>query len=642
MKLVFDELCACPTSMMTFAEAYRVMYENLMGDGVDVFIERMRERMQGHFEQNILHNLSDSDSQIRAIGNIMREYVRYVRTSYPVFRITERFSHGFRVCDHIKAIFVAAFKARLRYDEVVGVFFASFDRLIQLGADAKDDEEYQDMIDCSRLIQVVFGECVLEFTKDVCDHVRSFCLSFVERRESLSCREFLECSVSLFSFMKEMSEVMFECCTSRNDVCQTVYDVIIARENQMFRRCVEFVSERCRERDNEYMALLYRLIDFREPPSEVLMLVSRQIKLQLNQEVLEIPLLGSTIRWYLDMAMKELCDNPAIQLHLKNDIADLLGSNKRAVFRELLRYIISKARVDGDLSEIIPVLFSLSSKTEFELQYVRAAAQRLVPVSEKQIKREQDMLRQVKNCSENYDLKGLGELLREALASLELHIGNVVTVSSSLWPFKPPYPLPVALSPFADEITAKYRQIFPNRMIRFPIDAWELNMRNTVTKTLIVGNGIQAEVLLYMNDHASISDDSLEPFIPASVVSAAMKTLTTTRYPIFVKTGEAQYKLNQEFKAKVPHIKLPRPVISEHATLNSQLGRMRDNTIDSEIVRIMKQERALQIHELESRVRDVVSNRFTVDHASFQARLNSLANMNYVEIASTGDVIYTP
>ena len=47
MKLVFDELCACPTSMMTFAEAYRVMYENLMGDGVDVFIERMRERMQG-------------------------------------------------------------------------------------------------------------------------------------------------------------------------------------------------------------------------------------------------------------------------------------------------------------------------------------------------------------------------------------------------------------------------------------------------------------------------------------------------------------------------------------------------------------------------------------------------------------------
>ena len=642
MKLVLDELCACSMSMLTFAEAYRVMYENLMGDGVDVFIERMRARMEEHFRQHILDSLSHSDSQIRALGNIMREYVRYVRRSYPLFRMTERFSLGFRVCDDIKGIFVAVFKARLRYDEVARVFFESFDRLIELGVDAKDDAEYQDMIDCSRLIQVAFEECVLEFANGVCDHVRRFCLAFVERRESLSCREFLECSVSLFSFMKEVSELIFECCKLRNDMCQTVYDVIIARDNQMFRKCVEFVSERCRERDNEYMGLLYRLIDFREPPGEVLNVISGAIKLQLNQEALEIPLLGSTIRWYLDMATTELCDNPSIQRHLKNDIADLLGSNKRTLFRDLLRFIISKARVDGDLSGIIPVLFSLSSKTEFELQYVRAAAQRLVPVSEKQIKREQDMLRQVKNCSENYDMKGLGELLREALVSLELHIGNVVTVSSSLWPFKPPYPLPVALSPFADEITAKYRQIFPNRMVRFPIDAWELNMRNTVTKTLIVGNGIQAEVLLYMNDHASISDDSLEPFIPASVVSAAMKTLTTTRYPIFLKTGETQYKLNHEFKAKVPQIKLPRPIISEHATLNSQLGRMRDNTIDSEIVRIMKQERVLQLHELESRVRDVVSNRFTVDHASFQTRLTNLANLNYVEIASNGDVIYTP
>lgn len=252
------------------------------------------------------------------------------------------------------------------------------------------------------------------------------------------------------------------------------------------------------------------------------------------------------------------------------------------------------------------------------------------------------MLAQVKDCSSSYEMKGLSELFKDALMSLELHIGNVVMVSSSLWPFKPPYPSPISLTRFTDEITSKYQQIFPNRTVTCPIDAWELNVRDTVSNLTIIGNGIQAEILLYMNNHSFIAPDSLEPSIPTSVVSASLKSMSGTKVPLFVKSDNDQYKVNSNFKSRIPQVKLPRPLVSEHATLNSQLSRIRENTIDSEITRIMKSARSLQIRDLEQRVREAVSNRFTIDRTAFQARVTKLTSMNYIELDDNGNVTYVP
>lgn len=642
MEQLFEELSSLCQSSLTFPNAYAIVYGSIMSSGAAAFVETMYQKMTEHFNHNISAHLSQSQHQISIFGMIMKDYIRYAKISCPLLRRVERYAKGCVVSKDTESIFVSTCQSQFNYETVSNVFFASLDRLLVLEMGAEEDSEFQDFILCSKLIQLVYQDMTIEFTQSVCDHVRQYSSTFIERRESLSCSEIVDATISMFSFQKWLAAHLFASNHQQDSMCQAAYDVIISPENAVFSRCIDLITEKCVARDDDYLGRIYHLLEFRKPPLEVLCRVSEAVKKQIEQESCEVPALGGKLRWYFDTVKDKMCDNPTIQLHLRNNWASYLGKNKASLFRDLLRFIFSKARGDGDLSEILPVLHVISNKTEFELQYTRAAALRLVPVSEKHIKKEQAMLAQVKDCSSSYEMKGLSELFKDALMSLELHIGNVVMVSSSLWPFKPPYPSPISLTRFADEITSKYQQIFPNRTVTFPIDAWELNIRDTVSNLTIIGNGIQAEILLYMNNHPFIAPDSLEPFIPTSVVSASLKSMSGTKIPLFVKDDNGQYKVNSNFKSRIPHVKLPRPLVSEHATLNSQLSRIRENTIDSEITRIMKSMRSLQIRDLEQRVREAVSNRFTIDRAAFQARVTKLTSMNYIELDDNGNVTYVP
>ena len=642
MNQVFEHLSTCRKSSLAFHEAYQIVYTGLMETGAESFSEMIRKEMNDHFHRNIDQHLQHTEHVIRVMGDIYHDFLFYRHESCALFRMIERFLENFDLKQSMTVLFVGIFRIYVKYDDVLGVFFEQFDRLQRLEKYSKNDPDFESVINCSKLIQLTYPENINDFLEKACSHVKEYSLEFVRVHAQLSPRDFVDSAVSTLEFEKWMSKLLFEHSWARDAICQTCYDVITSEKDTTFNNCIEMISNSCKERDAEFPKILYQLVEFRAPEREILSRIASAIKSQLIQETIDIPAFADTIVWYTGMVESSMKNDSHILRLFRNDLISHVNGDKVKLFRDVLLYIQSQAKSGGDISQITPVLLNISNKTEFEIQYTRWAARRLVPVSSKQIEMEQEMLKQVKDSSGHYEFKQLTELLREALQSLELHIGRVVVVSASLWPFRSPYPIPIALSKFTDEIALKYHEMYASRVLKFPIENWQWSLRDTKTGVLIMANGVQAEILLYLNDHASIKEDALEPNIPTALVAASLKTLDRKRFPLLVKTEGNQYIINSEFKRTVAQFTLPRPILSENAAILSQLNQMRDDALDSEVMRIMKSARALPIRDLESRVRQNLSNMFSISFDELRARVTSLAGRNYIEIKDDGQVLYTP
>jgi hypothetical protein len=250
------------------------------------------------------------------------------------------------------------------------------------------------------------------------------------------------------------------------------------------------------------------------------------------------------------------------------------------------------------------------------------------------------MMNTVRESSNAYELRGLSELIREVEGSTELHVGPVIVVPFALWPFRGVHPRPVSISRICSDISAKYGRLFPSRILKFPIDDWVVHVRDTIGGATLVGNGVQAEVLLFLNNNSEIGEEALEPHITSGLLLAAIKSLAEGRAQVIREEG-GKYRVNEQFKGKGGRIVLPRPVVVDVGG-KAQLNALSGELVDSAIVRIAKGTRVINEKELESRVKDDVAGHFALDHAEFKQRLSHLASRNFVEIRESGEVLYLP
>jgi hypothetical protein len=617
-----------------FDAAHLLVY-NAVTDSPQQSLDDLCDNVRARFEVHLESVFDQPYNRQAIISGIYTDFVDYSRRVYLAWRVAERYLRNLNLRRVLTDIFVSICQNSLQYDDLLNVFTEEFERIQSLELNSVDQSI---AISIGQLIQLVFPENVSAFVELLAPIAGHYAAVFADSHANEDGETCLFASLDFFDRQRTFATLLFHDSSYADALCLPVYHSIIIEENALFANLLGHLSDACARRDLPFAAAVYSLVTFLVPPGFVLDRVSEAINRQIVQEKTALLELAASIQWYRSLVTTGCKQDQQLSVNLNRDLVKFVNSDKKALFKDLIHFVSEKAPLDGDLSEIRPVFECVSNKAEFELLYCRQSARRIVTASVKLLEMERKMMVFLKGVSDSYELRGLSELLLEVEKSMELHIGPVIAIPFGLWPFRNAHPQPVALSSFANEISSKYQALFPSRVLRFPIDDWVVHVRNTVSKLMIVGNGVQAEALLFLNENARIEEESLRPQIPGNMLVAALKSLSSAKAPI-LKSEAGKYSVNTQFKSSARLI-LPRPVVTDATSGN--INSLSVELIDSAIVRIMKGSRILEVNELERQTREAVAGHFSLEHGEFRQRLHHLVTRNYVEVRDNGDVIHIP
>jgi hypothetical protein len=497
----------------------------------------------------------------------------------------------------------------------------------------EDDPEFKCWVTAVKFAQFVFP---VDFGAHFCRVWRVVAEDFLAKFTDPI--DFVRVLLDDLKFQEHLEGMIFGSKSAMGQLRRAVYDAAFENPNGVVDQLMQEVSKSLVRRESELVSLVYSVIAFCQPSPGTLTKLATAAKAALAQEQRALVELSGTITWYVDLIKKSLGNS--ILHEFQSDLIEFLAVEKKSVFRDLLKFIENQARTNGDLSEVFPVLLYLPGKAEFDVLYIRNAVRRLLPPSESHIEIEKSFANSIRKLSPNFELRGLSEILHEAQVSLELHLGPVLLVPSGLWPFRIQKVTPVALAGYCRSINERYSQLFPTRILSFPIVEWVVHVKDRVTHTTFVANGVQAEVLLYLNEHTVVTGDSFEPSIPSSITNSALTSLSTTRIPVLL-SDNGRYSVNKNLKKTGQTIKLPRQVSVEAGVANESLGK-KDETIDANLVRIMKGLRITSMARLEGELKLAVAERFAINHQEIRDRVRDLVARNLIDVQADGTVLYIP
>jgi hypothetical protein len=325
---------------------------------------------------------------------------------------------------------------------------------------------------------------------------------------------------------------------------------------------------------------------------------------------------------------------------IEQALSKFVNGNKAVVFASLLKQIHKLALGGADISPLAPLLGLIDDKVEFGLQHTRQVTRRLTRRGCEQLANEHKLLNKLQGISDDFDLQSLRTILNESERSFELHLGPVFMINSALWPFKGQWPSPKALVVYSATISERYLRLFPTRRIRFPINYWIVKVRDQKRGIVCEGTGVQAEVLLYLNNHAMISRTALEPQISEQFLGAALVSLTRKSSALLVAQSEDVYVLNPNFRSTEKVIKLVPPASKGELENTKAIALQKANMIEACITRLMKESKILKIPDLDAAVKRALSDQCPISTDDVRKGVESLISRNFIEQTTNNRVRY--
>ena len=327
-------------------------------------------------------------------------------------------------------------------------------------------------------------------------------------------------------------------------------------------------------------------------------------------------------------------------INIKKSLIKLVNKDCKATLKGLLKVVNDAAFIDPDITKYIPVISMFQMKTEFELSNIRHAARRLTKGLESQIENEIEIKEQLSKVDPPLQLESLQSLIYDAQRSLrDNHYGPVLILNSRSWPYKPPYPQPIALSSISSKISKDYLKNHETRELKFPINYWIVNVKDTLSSIVYNGTGVQAEILLYFNDHKIITDTSLEPRISQSFLRAALKAMSHKDSPILVG-NDGVYSLNSNWHSYDRVIKLKAPAIKDEVQIAKNNEKAKGDTIEALIVKRLKQIKISNFHDITQYIKENLSSRFAISNDDVKKAIDQLINRSYLEELESGRLGY--
>jgi hypothetical protein len=333
---------------------------------------------------------------------------------------------------------------------------------------------------------------------------------------------------------------------------------------------------------------------------------------------------------------------PKMANRLQETFCKYLNSadNQKIVLNGLLRLLHERAMHDGAISSsILKIVEIFDNKAQLELGFIRTAARRLSKLGDVQIDNEFQVLADLQSASKDFEFSSTRAMINDAARGFELHLGPVMVLNSRSWPFTPPFPSPCALSSFASEISKRYTEQFPGRMLRFPVNHWIVAVHDTKKQIIYEGTGVQAEVLLYLNDHRSINEHNLEPRISHSFLLPALASMVHKSANV-LDMGIGGFSINDGFSSGSQRVKLHAPSRKDEFEGAMKIPQEKVAMLEAFITRLLKGRFIMKIPDIERAVIDEFMDRFVVTSEDVRQRLESLISRNFIEGTTNNRVRY--
>lgn len=611
---------------ITYTEGYKILYLTLSTTNLNFFIDKICEKIPDHFI-SIISEFNDEKDNITKFSNIWNRFKFYDKCFLNFFKIAERYLNDFCFSSFLDEHFAKIFKNYFDFDLLSNCFISEFN--LFHNSEITKKQRVFEVKNLSSLIFFVYKEKNYEFQKLIKDNLLFFTDEFLNLNSSLNPPELCQEILKYFFLENKYLYFLFQENYAKNFLL-SIYQKIINPELEQIKKCFNYLSEACKLKDIEFLSNFYQLINIFQPTQNALKMFSDAIRLQIESEPKDISSCIHSIQWYNNLVHISFKDNPFIYNKIQKGITSLINNDTKTTLKNLSQYINKAFKTDGNIKEIQPILRYLMNKTEFEMLHLRNIIRRILPLSYKKIDKELIISEQIKESSPNFDTKTIESFLSDAKASLSLHIGDVLITRLKIWPFRTSSSEPIYLSTVTNELSAKYKSLFPGRILSFPIQFWVISIKWISNSNVFIANGIQTEIIMYLNENLFIQSDSLEPQISSKILLDWLETLSSNKFPLLLKK-ENSYIINHDFKPSKKILKLPQNVAHSYDS-QEKIRAMRIDSIDSAIVRIMKSKRLLKILELEKEVLEFVSQRFLVNNSDIRERLAFLEKRNYVKI----------
>ncbi|OHT17518.1 hypothetical protein TRFO_02564 [Tritrichomonas foetus] len=645
---------------ISFSKAYSIAFYAATSSPCD-FLSYLSNKITIFFHTSIKSTIeNDQITEVQKLVLIYDEYLYLKKTFLHLFAFLEKYSpyksnvtsnetsnYTLSLLAFIDEIFQRIFKNLICFEHYCSAFLNHLEKFHF--SNISENLEFDQLFKISRIYFLVFEDRNEEFIhllNHSCENSAKF---FAEYMKDSTPFEIVECFTKYLNDEKMLLNTLFNNLDFFvNSSLKLVYYIFNDLSSPHYSEISKQIKESSKIRDLSFIVDYFKLITINsvyEPPSEeILTAFSNCIHEQILQESLEIPDLGNVVSFYNELF--ETLNSPFLMSKYNRQITEFINKDNRKMIKDLILYINKVALTSNpNLSNILTVLRRIENKNEFEMIHSRHVTKRLLPLSEKQIEREKSIVSQIKTSSNSYEFVQLTKLLDEARKSIERHIGPVLVAHSSCWPFQQPFPRCKYFDEACKEISTKYKKLYPNRLITFPFDSWAVSVKDTYKNFTMAGNAVQGEVLLYLNEHPSISLDSLAPFITIEQLTPIIKSLASNKYPVLIESNineKSIYKVNPKFKPKHAFIKLPVPGIAAK-TVSKDTALAKNEAIDAAIIKLMKGNRSSPYTEVENRITIQLSDRYRIVPSEIRNRINSLISRNFLEMSETeNEIIYVP
>ncbi|KAK8870351.1 ubiquitin ligase (cullin) of SCF [Tritrichomonas musculus] len=435
----------------------------------------------------------------------------------------------------------------------------------------------------------------------------------------------------------QMTEKLFDRYLA-NDVKNEALYRISDPDTDTMKFCLSQTHLFLKDHQIENFEKLFNIVKYNVNCTEIL---SQKICDQILKEPNSIDKLPEIIKYYnkIDNFFSKRKEFSKLSNSINKSLSKLVNSDQKGIMKGLLKTINMAASTDSDIQSILPVISFFDKKTEFELMHLRHVARRLTQNGINQIDNEVEILNQLEDVKPQLQLESLRVLINDAAKSLQDgRYGPVLLVNATSWPYKPPYPSPVALSSISTKISQKYAENNPNRELHFPINHWMVNVKDTLTGTIYNGTGVQAEILLYFNNHKVITDTALEPRISQPFLSAALKAMSNKSIPALIVNNNA-YSLNENWKHD-NIVKLRPPDYKDEIQTPKNADKSKGDMIKACAVQKMKTAKILKFSELDEYIKNELASKVPVSTDDVKKYIDLLIETGYLEEMGHGRLAY--
>lgn len=438
----------------------------------------------------------------------------------------------------------------------------------------------------------------------------------------------IQFSIDLFSFF----DTSFQQIISEN--------ISIFCKYHSYQACLNLIPSLCISRNIESFENLFKLsnifTDFKEQVNEIIIRIICSENLDLNNKI-------QAAHFYKQVS---IISNDSIIL---NSLKHFINRNSIQTIQDLLKAISSLSSLSNQ--EIIDSINNMSDfltlfdlPLEFAEKYHKLVAKKLVSLSKQNVEKEELIFNSILKFRSELKNSPIKFLIDSGKQSLESHYGPILIAPSQYWPFLPPYPSPMWLKEVLQDFQKIYINDHPNQHLTFPINFWRICIKDLKRGVIFQCNGIQAEILLSLNNASFLSETSLLPSISPLFLIPALESLCLSSCPILTKKDNI-WILNSDFNSFIKKKKSSLFILQEPSLVKDDSEVKKENetemkAIEAFIIRLMKKNRVSSKDKIINSVLSEFNDKFSIKPQDILLRIESLKAREFLKEGKNDIILY--